>query len=193
MRILAKSSSGQQKMPSTQVVSLLNDNLIIFIRSWNGQEINQRITDEINHYMSSVEADLEVTSPFGYSENLSMLANKVKIALLLANDSVYNTENKVTYQNGAEVLIFFKKNNEITWASIGRFSATSLKEDRHLKLFDSGGKFGDDILLPVNLLGIMKNPEILVGSLALKKLKSIQISSSFQDRDSIWDCEISDF
>jgi hypothetical protein len=143
--------------------------------------------------MSSVEADLEVTSPFGYSENLSMFANKVKIAVLLANDTIYNTDNKSTYQHGAEVTVIFQKNNEISWASIGRFSIEALKEDRNLILFDSGGKFDDEILLPVSLIGIMKSPEVLAGSMAIKKLQQLVIKSNFRDQESIWECIISDF
>lgn len=193
MRAITKGSSGRQKMPSTQLVSLLNDHLIIAIRSWNGQDINQKIIDEISHYMSSVEADLEVTSPFGNSENFSVFANKVKIALLLANDTVYNSDNRSTYQQGAEVTILFQKNNEISWASIGRFSIEAIKEDRKLTLFDSGGKFDDEILLPVNLIGIMKSPEVFVGSTTIKKLNQIQIKSNFRDQESIWECVITDF
>lgn len=193
MRTVSKGASGLQKMPNTQIASLLSDRLIIIIRSWNGPEVAQKIIDEINHYMSSVEADLEVTSPFGYSENLSMLANKVKIAMLLANDNIYNTENKELYQHGAEVTILFQKENEISWASVGRFSLEAQKEDRKLKLFDSGGRFDEVILLPVNLIGLIKNPDVLAGSISTKKLQQLELKSVFGQFESVWECQISDF
>jgi hypothetical protein len=190
---VSKGASGSQKMPNTQIATFLNDRLIIFIRSWNGPEVSQKIIDEVNHYMSSVEADLEVTSPFGYSENLTMLTNKVKIAMLLANDNIYNTDNKEVYQHGAEVAIIFQKDSEVSWASIGRFSLEAQKEDRKLKLFDSGGRFDDVVLLPVNLLGLIRNPEILAGSISTKKLQQIEIKSVFGQYESVWECQISDF
>lgn len=193
MITVSKGASGSQKMPNTQIATFLNDRLIIFIRSWNGPEVSQKIIDEVNHYMSSVEADLEVTSPFGYSENLTMLTNKVKIAMLLANDNIYNTDNKEVYQHGAEVAIIFQKDSEVSWASIGRFSLEAQKEDRKLKLFDSGGRFDDVVLLPVNLLGLIRNPEILAGSISTKKLQQIEIKSVFGQYESVWECQISDF
>lgn len=193
MKTISKGASGQQKMPNTQIATFLNERLLIFIRSWNGPEIFQKITDEINHYMSSVEADLEVTSPFGFSENLTTLANKVKVSMLLANDNIYNTENKEIYQHGAEVVVLFQKENEISWASVGRFSLEAQKEDRKLKLFDSGSRFDDVILLPVNLIGIIKNPDILAGSISTKKLQQLEIKSVFGQYESVWECQISDF
>lgn len=193
MITVSKGASGSQKMPNTQIATFLNDRLIIFIRSWNGPEVAQKIIDEVNHYMSSVEADLEVTSPFGYSENLTMLANKVKIAMLLANDNIYNTDNKEVYQQGAEVAIIFQKDSEISWASVGRFSLEAQKENRKLKLFDSGGRFDDVILLPVNLLGVNRNPEVLAGSISTKKLQQIEIKSIFGQYESVWECHITDF
>jgi hypothetical protein len=193
MRTITKSSGGSQKMPSTQMVSLLNDRLIIAIRSWNGVDSNQKIIDEISHYLSSVEADLEVTSPFEYSENMTVLANKVKIAMLLANESIYSTENRTAYQSGAEVTILFQKDSELAWASIGRFSAEAIKEERKMKLFDSGAKFDDEILLPVNLIGIIRHPEVLAGSLVIKKLQRLDLKSLFQEHEAIWECSVTQF
>lgn len=186
-------ASGHQKMPNTHVTSLLNDHLLIIVRSWNGPEINQKIVDEISHYMSSVEADLEVTSPFGYSENLTMYANKVKIALMLSNDAVYNTDNREVYQHGAEVAIVFQKNSEVAWASVGRFSIEAFKEDRRLKLFDSGGSFDDEVLLPVALIGLNKSPDVFAGSISTKKLQALEVKSIFGQQESVWECSISDF
>lgn len=191
MQAKAQAASGRQKMPNTQVVSLMNDRLLIIIRSWNGPEINQKVIDEISHYVSAAEADLEVTSPFEYSENLTPYANKVKVALLLANDAVYHTDNREVYQHGAEVAIFFHKNNEIAWASIGRFSISALKAEQILKIYDSGGRFDDEILLPVDLIGLHRNPEVNAGSISVKKLDTLEIKSVFGQHESVWECSIS--
>ena len=110
-----------------------------------------------------------------------------------ANDNIYNTDNKEVYQQGAEVAIIFQKDSEISWASVGRFSLEAQKENRKLKLFDSGGRFDDVILLPVNLLGVNRNPEVLAGSISTKKLQQIEIKSIFGQYESVWECHITDF
>ncbi len=193
--MLAKThaASGRQKMPNTQVATLLNDRLLVIIRSWNGVDINQKVIEEISHYVSAAEADLEVTSPFDYSENLTPYANKVKVALLLANHSVYNTDNRQVYQHGAEVAVFFQKNNEIAWASVGRFSILAHKANQQLKIYDSGSKFDEEVLLPVDLIGIYKNPEISAGSFSVKKLDTLEIKSIFGQQESVWECTVTNF
>ena len=193
MQAKVQGASGAQKLPNTQLISLLNDQLLVIIRSWNGPEINQKIVDEINHYMSSVEADLEVTSPFGYSEHLTVYANKLRIALMLANHTVYNTDNRELYQQGAEVTAVFKKNNEVSWASIGRYAIEAQKNGRKIKLFDSGVLFDDEVLLPTNLLGLYKHPEIMAGSVSTKNLETLEVKSVFSQYESVWECLISDF
>lgn len=193
MKTKTRSVSGQQKMPNTQMFSLLDDKLIVGIRSWNGSEINQKILDEINHYMSSVEADLEVTSPFELSEHLSHIANKLKVSMLLANDLIYKSENSETYQHGAEVISLFKKNKEIAWASIGRFSIDLIKQDESkIKVFDSGASFNDEILMPVGLLGLMRFPDIHAGSFVSTSISSIEIKSIFRQQESVWECFVTD-
>ena len=90
-------------------------------------------------------------------------------------------------------MILFQKENEISWASVGRFSLEAQKENRKVKLFDSGSRFDDVILLPVNLVGIIKNPDILAGSISTKKLQQLEIKSIFGQFDSVWECQISEF
>jgi hypothetical protein len=58
------------KLPQTQVYSLLDDQLLIFLRSWNGSDANQKVIDEINHFLSAANADLEVTTPFEFVDKV---------------------------------------------------------------------------------------------------------------------------
>ncbi len=192
MKTKSRGVSGTSKMPNTQVFSLLDDKLIVCIRSWNGQEINQKILDEINHYMSSVEADLEVTSPFEFSEQLSQLANKLKVSLLLANDMIYKTENKEFYQHGAEVLALFKKDKEVAWAALGRFAVDLNKESSKVKIFDIGSSFNDEVLMPVGLLGLIRYPEVYAGSFSTQGIESVEIKSIYKQQDAVWECFVSD-
>jgi hypothetical protein len=193
MKYLSTGASGQQKMPNTQSVSLLNERLLVFIRAWNGSDINQKIIDEVSHYLSSVEADIELTNSFEYLENLTSLGNKMRAALILANEQIYRLENKELYKNGAEVLILYQKNSELAWGSVGRFSIEAVKNEKKIKLFDNGSRFDNDILLPVALLGLTKTPDLNIGGVSLKNLSRLQISSVFGEQETFWQSIITEF
>lgn len=197
MKCNSRGASGLHKMPKTDVTLLLDDRLIIFIRSWNGNEINQKIIDEIHHYISSIEADIELTNSFEFVEHLSSLANKIRVSILLANDAIYRSENKEFYQNGAEILVIYKNKTELVWASIGRFKIETIKNNQPMLsstvIYDSGTRLDNSVLLPVSLLGLIKNPEIQIGSVSVKNLKQIQISSIFMENETYWISQITDF
>lgn len=188
---------GQQhpenKFPSTQVISLLNDQLIIILRLWSGSDIQQKVIEEISHFLSAASADLEVTTPFNFLESLSSIANKVRISMLLANDLILKTENKEKYIHGCEIVILYKHQQELSWGSLGRFSLTALKNQRRMKL-SHGGTFIDEfILMPTQLLGIESEPNLSVGSISTKGLESITVESEFNDKEVYWKIEVVDF
>ncbi len=185
--------SDKFKFPATQVYSLLDDQLHIFLRSWNGNDANQKVIDEINHFLSAANADLEVTTPFEFIENLSSMANKVRISILLANDVIYKTENKEKYLQGFELAIVFKSQQEIVWSTVGRFEIRATKNQKNISVSHGGQFLDDQILLPVSLLGIDREPHVLTGSISVKNLDSLQIHSDFDEKATSWSVEISDF
>lgn len=185
------SQNGLQKFPQTHVHSLLNDNLLVCIRLWSGLEVEQKVVDEILRYLSAADADLEVTTPFDYLESLSSLSNKVRVALLLANEALY-IENKEKYSQGFEIAICYKHNNEISVGSVGRFAFTVEKKDKKFLVFESGGFLDDLVLLPTDLLGIEREVDIKCSSISTRDLFSIQISSKF-DQDTFWSVTINQF
>ena len=191
MKHVINSHNGQQKFPQTQVHNLLNDNLIVAIRLWSGPDAEQAVVDEILRFLSAADADLEVTTPFDYIENLSSLSNKVRIALLLANETLY-AQNKEKYMQGYEIAICYKHQKEISVGSVGRFALNVVKTNKEFMVFESGGLMDDVVLLPSALLGTEREPEIKCASVAVRDLNSLQLSSIF-DALTFWSAKITDF
>jgi hypothetical protein len=193
MKTKITGQSDKFKLPQTQLYSLLDDQLLIFLRSWNGVDANQKVIDEINHFLSAANADLEVTTPFEFVENLSSLANKVRISVLLANDIIYKLENKEKYLQGFELAIVFKNQQEIAWSTVGRFEIRAIKNQKSISLSHGGQFLDDQVLLPVSLLGIDREPRVLTGSISVKNLEEMQIESEFDQKKTCWTAVVSDF
>lgn len=194
MKFESRSFNGDQKIPSTKIIQTLNDQLIICIRSWNSQDANQKIADEITHYLSSLDADLDITTPFDFIENLSFLANKVRVAVLLANDLIYGTDNKEIYQQGAEIAIFLTKGKELIWSCVGRFSIQAEEDSsQFISIYDSGVFLNDRVVMPQELLGLYKSPQIQVGSMTTDKLQQLHVESKYNYGKTEWTLKLTDF
>lgn len=191
MKPQIKSHNGQQKLPQTQVHSLLNDNLIVCLRLWSGPDVEQKVLDEILRYLSAADADLDVTTPFDYIESLSSLSNKVRVALLLANEALY-AENKEKYSHGLEIAVCYKHQNEVSVGAVGRFGFTVEKKGKRFLLFESGGFLDDLVLLPSELLGIGHDAQIKCASVSVSDLDSIDIESIFNE-ETYWQTQLSQF
>ena len=179
MRWTSRSSQQKLKMPLTQVYHLLDGQMALVVRAWGSQEHNQKLIDEVSHYMSSAQADLDVTSPFDFKENLSSLANKTRIALLLAQDFFYKTQNKNDFTVGFEIAVLFQLKNELAWSSVGRFSLKKIQNSYMQTLFDNGTDRDAETLLPVELLGVEKEVEMTSGSLLLSAQTQLLLTSVY--------------
>lgn len=179
MKWLTRSSQQSLKMPATQVYHLLDNQMSLAVRAWGSQEFNQKFIDEVSFYLSSAQADLDVTSPFDFRENLSSLANKTRIALLLAHDFFYKSQNKTEFAVGFEAAVFFSSKNELAWSSVGRFSLKKVKDLYLQTVFDSGTDRDEETLLPVELLGVEKEVEINSGSVFLDYQTQLLLSSVY--------------
>lgn len=191
MKYTVHANNGVLKFPETQIHSLLNDNLLIYVRLWSGRDSEEKVIDEILRYLSAADADLEVTTPFDHIESLSSLANVVRVALLLANEALY-IENKEKYSQGFEIAICYKNNKEISMGSIGRFSFSANKTNKEFLIYESGGGMDDLTLLPTALLGLEREPEVHCASVSTRDLNSLQVSSCF-DQDTYWKSELTQF
>ena len=180
MDIKVHRHQGLNKMPRTSSHQLLDDKLIIFLRSWGSQDYDQKFIEEVMHFLSTAQADIEVTSPFEYLENLTSLANKVRISLLLAHDYFYKIENKNSLSVGFETTVLMKVKNEIAWAAVGRFDLYKMTKQGP-QLFSGIGTDRDEfVLLPVEMLGVEKDFEMRCGSLRATN-ESLLVSSTYKN------------
>lgn len=179
MKWTSRSSQQKLKMPTTQVYHLLDNQMTLVVRAWGSQEYNQKLIDETSYYLSSAQADLDVTSPFDFKENLTSLANKTRIALLLAQDHFYKTQNKAEFTVGFETIVFFQLKNELAWSSVGRFSLKRIQNLYMQTLFETGSDRDSDTLLPAELLGVESEVEMTSGSLVLTRQTQLLLASVY--------------
>lgn len=182
MKLTTRSVQFNEKLPPSHIYKLLDDQLVIILRSWGSEDFNQKFTDEVSHYLSSAGADLEVTTPFDIQENLSSLANRVRISLLLTHDLFYKSENKNEYLVGFESVVVFKQKKEFAWSSVGRFSIEKITEKKTNQICASGTDLDSECLFPVELLGLEKDVTINSGSFKLSESEKVLISSSYKSR-----------
>ncbi len=179
MKISTRSAAFKNHLPTTQVYQSLNDQLTVFLRAWGSVEYNQKVIDEVTHYLSTTQADIEVTTPFDYVESLSSLANRARVALLLAHDLFYKTDNRNEYVVGFEVMILFRAKNEIAWAGAGRFSISKLINNKLIQIHSMGTDLDEETLLPAQLIGLEKQIGVQAGSIAVNDASKIVVSSLF--------------
>lgn len=179
MKVLTRSANHVHQLPSTQVYQQLNNQLTVFLRTWGSSEYNQKVIDEITHYLSTTQADIEVTTPFDYLESLSSLANRTRVALLLAHDLLYKTDNRNEYLVGFECMVLFKNKKEIAWSSVGRFTLSKIQNQRLNTILAMGTDLDDETLLPVQLMGLEKEITVVSGSIGVTGETKLVVASSF--------------
>ncbi len=179
MNLTTRSQQGNLLLPATQIYTLLDGQLTLFLRAWGSQDYNQKFIDEVSHYLSSAQADIDVTSPFEYHENMTTLANKTRIAVLLAHDLFFKTDNVNELTVGFEAAVFFQTKTELAWSSVGRFGLKKYQKQNVNTLFEAGADRDHETLLPVELIGVEKDIEIQTGSLYFEKEMQLLLYSCY--------------
>lgn len=179
MKAAVRSAHNGLQMAQTQVYHLLDNQLILILRPWGSSEYNQKFVDEVTHYISSTQADLEVTTPFDYHEGLTSLANRTRVALLLAHDLFCKNDNKNDYSVGFEATILFRAKNELAWSSVGRFSLHKVTGNSVNRILHSGTDLDVETLLPVQLIGVERDMDMMSGSILLTEDSKLVVSSSY--------------
>lgn len=180
MKYFARTAHAELKLAPTQIFSLLDNKLLIVLRSWGSSDYNQKFIDEVSHYLSSTQADLEVTTPFDYQECLSSLANRTRISLLLVHDLFYKGENKNEYTVGFEATVLFQFKNELAWSSVGRYAVDKIVNQNLNCYLKNGSDLDIETLLPVQLIGVERDFNISSGSMSVSSDTKILVSSSYR-------------
>lgn len=180
MKVFSRSSNHMTQMPATQVFSQLNDQLYIFLRCWGGADYSQKVVDEITHYISTTQADIEVTTPFDYNESISSLANRTRIGLLLAHDLLYKTDNRTEYTAAFEALVLYRNKSELAWSAVGRFGISKVQNERVSHILNVSTDTDTEVLLPVQVIGLEKEICMNSGSIHMDQSTKIVLSSTFK-------------
>ena len=179
MKAVTRSAHNGLQLAQTQVYHLLDNQLILILRAWGSSEYNQKFVDEVTHYISSTQADLEVTTPFDYHEGLTTLANRTRVALLLAHDLFCKNDNKNDYSVGFEATVLFRSKTEIAWSSVGRFSLHKISGNTVNRILHSGTDLDGETLLPVQLIGVERDMDMMSGSVSLTQESKLVVSSCY--------------
>lgn len=119
MALEERSYSGRLFRPKPEVHIEEDGSFGVIATPWGARQSAKGTVELLKDYVLSARQDNEATSPFQMLTCLSPLANTLRVATLLANDSLYREENKAEYMTGVEVLVFAHQLGELAFAQVG--------------------------------------------------------------------------
>lgn len=141
------------------------EGLLVIATPWGQDAFKQDLVQKIEDYIASSNLDQELTSPYQALNHYDKLANSIRTALLLANESLYKSKNETEYTSGFEVLVGVAKQGQFYFATIGHPHVLISKQNKNiLPLFmdlDHSLNLSEKNLLPAlpsKLLGV--NPQL---------------------------------
>ncbi len=97
-----RSYSGKIFRPKPECQYKDNERLLVVATPWGNRSGTRRAVDTVTEFFLANSGDSEATSPFRKLPQLSGVGNNLRIGVLLANEYLFNTENKDEFKNGAE-------------------------------------------------------------------------------------------
>ncbi|MGE3680864.1 MAG: hypothetical protein AB7G93_03985 [Bdellovibrionales bacterium] len=119
MKFEERSYSGRLFRPMPEVHIEDDGSLGVIATPWGNRQAAKKVIEILRDYVLSARQDLEATSPFQILTCLSPLANSIRAAMMLSNDSLYREENRVEHSVGVEVLVFAHQLGELAFAQVG--------------------------------------------------------------------------
>lgn len=176
MHLKERSYSGNWFRPRPEVYFESTGQLTIVATPWGPRTAAKKVVQIIVDFLHSVQLDSEATSPFSMLSCLSSKANYLRIAVKLANDHLYNNDNKNEYLSGVELFVMIREPQELIWTQIGYPFALL---DRSQKPLISLGPQQDPVTeysprsghlapLPNKMLGLNTNSDFAVESMHLQ-------------------------
>ncbi len=115
-----RSYSSHLFRPRPEVHVERDESLIIIATPWGPRGAARKAIQIIQDYYLSSRQDSEATSPFAKLTCLSPMANDLRIAVKLANDSIYHEDNKREFVSAIELFALARTKEEIVWTQIGQ-------------------------------------------------------------------------
>ncbi|MCB0365702.1 MAG: hypothetical protein H6624_18760 [Bdellovibrionaceae bacterium] len=119
MNLQERSYNGQFTRPRPEVHVEEHASLVIIATPWGNRSGARRAIQSITEFFLAAKDDVEVTSPFQKLTCLSPMANNLRVAVMLANDIVYQEENRSEYLSGLELFVGAKDGNEFSFIQVG--------------------------------------------------------------------------
>ena len=119
MKLLERSYSGKVFRPRPEILCEAEGNLCLIATPWGPRSAARKVIQTIVDFFHSARANEEATSPFQPLSGLSPMANNLRVAIMLANDTVFREENRNEFLSGVELFAAAKRGHELAWAHIG--------------------------------------------------------------------------
>ena len=172
MSFQERSYSGNLLRPTPEIHIEEDGSVGIVATPWGHRQGAKRVIETLLDYISSSRNDMEATSPFQMMTCLSPLANTLRVAVMLANDSLYREENRNEYTSGVELLVFAAKDEELAWAQIGSPNLFLMRQKVGLiplsTQIDLATELSDQTELaplPANLIGLNPTSNFSINSI----------------------------
>jgi hypothetical protein len=159
------------KYPTPKISFEEKDNLLIAVWAWGSADSGQKALDIIKDYYLSARTDMEATSPFPISPDMSLPANHLRIAVMLANDIIAKENNSEEYTSGIEVFCACKNQKEINIVQVGGPSLLSIRDQKSPSTYFQQHHLGHefnfkiDSPLPMDMIGIKTKKNIVCKSI----------------------------
>ena len=111
--------SGSTYRPRPEIYLDSDGKTLIVATPWGPRDAARKVIDRVTDYLALSREDNEATSPFEKVSSLSIHANRLRIATLLANEMIYREENKTEYRSGVEIFAGVLEEDEFVWLQLG--------------------------------------------------------------------------
>ncbi len=162
--------SGKQFRPTPEVH--IDDKTLIVATPWGNRDAGKKAIDRILEYLILCNEDREATTPFQRLSCLSSGANNLRIAVLLANESIFREDNHVEYRNGVELFTMSLSDGELVWIQIGQPQILLARKSRQVITLAGAMDLSFDMSadeelmpsLPNQLLGLDSSLNLTINS-----------------------------
>ncbi|MFP5518549.1 MAG: hypothetical protein ACLGGX_01495 [Bdellovibrionia bacterium] len=177
MKIESRSYSSKvfRPRPVTNVSS--DENTLVIASSWGDQAIAERTIEEVIKFIEAASSDVEVTTPFELYPQLSKDCNDLNVAIQIANEQIFRTENKSEYSVALELIAFRRTGSLLSYAQVGMPNIFLQREGYPLQPLSCSVDLRSPPL-PKELLGINQTVSPRLGSLHIKENDSLYLLSS---------------
>ncbi|MCB0340607.1 MAG: hypothetical protein H6626_13635 [Pseudobdellovibrionaceae bacterium] len=188
MSLSERSYNTQIYRPKPEIHHESDGQLTVIATPWGPRAAAKKASQVIVDQFLSSREDRESTSPFARLTCLSSFANDLRASVYLANDTLYNEDNKSEYSAGVELLAIAKVENEVTLVQSGHPMVLLQRADQPLCLLGSQVDFAAQFSthkkpmppLPGQLLGLSSTSNLFIHSLRYQPGdKLILVSQSF--------------